>query len=269
MAARLTLLQIIVLSVVQGLTEFLPISSSGHLILVPYLTGWPDQGLIMDVAVHVGSLGAVLLYFWRDVWAMLRGLLRGLRGKRDPGARLALLLIAGTLPALAIGYLISTHIGDGLRQVQVIAWTLPVFGILLWLADRYGLRVRRVEHLTLTDALLVGTAQCLAFVPGTSRSGITMVAARILGYERAEAARFSFLLSIPAIAAAGIWEGRHLLEPEHAGQLPAAATAAAFSCLAALAAIAVLMAWLRRASFTPFVVYRLALGAGLLWWVYA
>ena len=264
----MTLLQITVLAVLQGITEFLPISSSAHLILVPILTGWPDQGLFMDVAVHVGSLGAVLIYFWRDVLAMLAGLVGLLRGRMDPGARLALHLIIGTIPALIIGFVISQYFGNSLRRIDIIAWTMPIFGVILWAADRVGMRIRRVEQMTGHQALIIGVAQAVAFIPGVSRSGITMVAARIMGYERAEAARFSFLLSIPAIAAAGLWESRHLLEPEHAARLGDAALSAGIACVAALFAIAVLMAWLRRASFLPFVVYRLLLGALLLFWVY-
>lgn len=264
----MTVLQIMVLAILQGLTEFLPISSSGHLILVPALTGWPDQGLLMDVAVHVGSLGAVLLYFWRDIWAMVLGLASGLRGRNDPGLRLAFYLVIGTIPALIVGFLMSRYVGDSLRRVEVIAWSLPIFGVVLWFIDRVGLRIRRIEHMTGGHALIVGITQTLAFIPGTSRSGITIVAARLLGYERADAARFSFLLSIPAIAAAGIWEGRHLFEPEHAGRVADAMLGAGVAFVAAFIAIAALMAWLRHASFLPFVIYRLLLGAGLLAWVY-
>jgi undecaprenyl-diphosphatase len=264
----LTLLQITVLAVLQGITEFLPISSSAHLILVPIFTGWPDQGLMMDVAVHVGTLGAVLIYFWRDVLAMLAGLVSMLRGRMDPGARLMLHLLISTIPALIIGFLITKYLGNALRRIDIIAWSLPIFGLVLWGADRMGMRIRRIEQMTWGQALIIGVAQTLAFIPGTSRSGITMVAARIMGYERADAARFSFLLSIPAIAAAGLWEARHLLEPEHAGRVADAALGAGIACVTALFAIAALMAWLRRAGFLPFVIYRLILGAALLYWVY-
>ncbi len=262
------MLQIVVLAVVQGLTEFLPVSSSGHLILVPHLTGWPDQGLMMDVAVHVGSLAAVLIYFWRDVLAMVVGLLNWLRGRRAPGARLAGQILLGTIPALAVGFLLTRYAGTGLRQVEVVAWTMIAFGVALWFADRFGMTINRVEHMGWGQALIIGLAQCLAFVPGTSRSGITMVAGRLLGYQRAEAARFSFLLSIPAIAAAGLWEGRHLLEPDATHALSELAWGAGLSALTALAAIAFMMSWLRRATFLPFVIYRLALGTGLLIWIY-
>jgi len=261
-------LQILVLSVVQGLTEFLPISSSGHLVLVPQLTGWPDQGLAIDVAVHVGTLAAVLLYFWRDVLGLTMGLARLAIGRPSREGWLALYLLAATVPALAIGFLIERFVGNGLRRVEVVAWAMVGFAVVLYVADKVGLTLRRLEHMTLGQALIVGLAQPLAFVPGTSRSGITMVAARLLGYERAEAARFSFLLSIPAIVAAGIYEGLKLAREGDASNLGGAGLAILLSALTGLAAIAFLMRWLRRSTFTPFVLYRLALGGALLAWIY-
>ena len=267
------LVQIVVLAAVQGLTEFLPISSSGHLILVPALASyagadWPDQGLAIDVATHVGTLAAVLVYFWRDVGRIVGGFAGLLVGRLTPGGRLAGLLLIGTIPALAVGFLVDRYIGDGLRRMEIVAWTMIGFGIVLYIADRLGLTVRRLEHLTLFHAVVVGCAQALAFVPGTSRSGITMVAARLLGYERAEAARFSFLLSIPAIAAAGLWEGLKVVRGGDPRMLDAALAAAGLSALAGFLAIAVLMHWLKRSTFTPFVIYRLGLGAVLLYLVY-
>lgn len=265
----MTLLQIVVLAVVQGITEFLPISSSGHLVLVPVAFDWPDQGVLLDVAVHVGTLVAVMLYFWRDLAAMVAGLGRLLRGKVDPGARLAGLVVMATLPVVGVGYLARDLIGEELRSLTVIGWTTLGFGIALWLADRIGMTVRRVDHLTWRDALLIGVAQCLALIPGTSRAGITMTAARVLGYERADSARFSMLLSIPTILAAGLLAG---LEVRASGDLDLSRDmilAGALSCLVALAAIALMMAWLKRAGFTPFVLYRIALGSLLLWIAYA
>ncbi|SDG55174.1 undecaprenyl-diphosphate phosphatase [Roseospirillum parvum] len=265
----MSLLQIVVLAVVQGITEFLPISSSGHLILVPVAFDWPDQGVLLDVAVHVGTLVAVMIYFWRDVGAMLAGLGRLLRGKFDPGARLAAMVVLGTLPVVGAGLALKDMIGDDLRSLTVIGWTTLGFGIALWLADRAGMTVRRVDHLTWRDALLIGLAQCLALVPGTSRAGITMTAARVLGYERADSARFSMLLSIPTILAAGTLAG---LEVQASGDLQLShdmILAGALSCLVALAAIALMMAWLKHAGFTPFVLYRIALGSLLLWIAYA
>ena len=265
----MSLLQIVVLSVVQGLTEFLPVSSSGHLILVPYFTGWPDQGLALDVAVHVGTLAAVLIYFWRDVLALLGGFFRLFSGQVTREGRLALYILAATIPALGIGFALEKIAGGTPRRVEVVAWAMIAFALVLWVADRVGMRVKRLEHMTLGQALVVGLAQPIAFIPGTSRSGITMVAARIMGFEREEAARFSFLLSIPAIIAAGLYEGLKLAESGDGGALSGAGLALFFSAVTGLAAIAFLMRWLRRSSFAPFVVYRLILGIGLLVWLYA
>jgi len=261
-------IQILVLAIIQGLTEFLPVSSSGHLILVPAVTGWPDQGLAIDVAAHVGTLVAVLIYFWRDVGRMLGGIVRLLTGRFDPGARLAGLLLIGTIPALIAGYLIDRYLSEAIRHVAIIGWTLIGFGILLWIADRIGLTIRRVEHMTVGQALFVGFAQALAFIPGTSRAGITMTAARLVGYERAEAARFAFLLSIPAISAAGLWKGYQLYETGAAEQIQAAVLTAGLCAIIGLLAIAFMMAWLKRANFTIFVVYRLLLGGLILYLVY-
>jgi undecaprenyl-diphosphatase len=263
-----TVEQLIVLAVVQGITEFLPISSSAHLILVPYVTGAADQGPLIDVAVHVGTLGAVILYLWRDVIRMLAGLGRALRGRADPGARLALQLVVGTLPLVAAGYLDSRYLGDTLRSVEVIAWATLGFGILLWVIDRSGMTVRRIEHLGYGGALFIGLSQVLALIPGTSRSGITMTAARLLGFERAEAARFSMLLAIPAIVAAGTLAGYDLYRTGDAQLTADAFVAGGLALVTALVAIVAMMGWLRRASFLPFVLYRIALGGALLAWIY-
>ncbi len=212
---------------------------------MPGVTGWPDQGLAIDVAAHVGTLVAVLIYFWRDVLAMLAGLGRLLSGRMDDGARLALLIAVATLPALAIGFLVQHFLGDRLRSIHVVAWTMIIFGVVLYVADRIGLTVRRLEHMKWSQALVIGIAQTLAFVPGTSRSGITIVAARLFGFERVEAARFSFLLSIPAILAAAILEGYEIFKSGDQAQLHDAALTAGISAVAGLAAIAFMMAWLQ------------------------
>ena len=265
----MTLLNILVLALLQGLTELLPISSSAHLILVPVLTGWPDQGLMIDAALHLGTFFAVLVYFWRDCLDMLAGLLNLLRGRRTPGTRLALYVVIATIPAVIVGLLIKDYAETVLRSVAIIGWTAFGFGILLYVADRWGARVKQVEHLDWKSALFVGLAQVLALIPGTSRSGITMTAARALGYERRDAARFSFLVSLPVTLGAGLLGVYELAQGENGGaHLHDAALAAGGAFLAALAAIAFLMSWLRRASFAPFVVYRVALGLGLLIWVY-
>jgi undecaprenyl-diphosphatase len=261
-------LQIVVLALVQGITEFLPVSSSGHLALVPLLTEWPDQGLKIDVAVHVGTLLAVMLFFWRDLVLMLGGVGRLVVGQGGPGARLAWHLILATIPVVIAGFLLKDLIESGLRSLEVIAWATLGFGILLGLADRVGMTVRRVEHMTWGGALFLGLAQVLALIPGTSRSGITMTAARFLGYERPEAARFSMLMSIPTIMAAGVLLGLDLYRLDDWTITRDALIAAFLAFLSALLAVAVMMAWLRRAGFMPFVAYRVLLGLGLLALVY-
>ncbi|MBB4287389.1 undecaprenyl-diphosphate phosphatase [Roseospira goensis] len=261
-------LQIVVLALVQGITEFLPVSSSGHLALVPLLSDWPDQGLKIDVAVHVGTLLAVMLYFWRDVLLMLGGLGRLLLFRGGPGARLMGHLIVATVPVVLAGLLFKGAIESSLRSLEVIAWATLGFGILLGLADRIGLTVRRVEHMTWGDAVVLGLAQALALIPGTSRSGITMTAARVLGYERPDAARFSLLMSMPTIAAAGLLVGLDLYRLDDWAVTREALVAAALAMMSALLAVALMMAWLRRAGFMPFVIYRVLLGLGLLGIVY-
>jgi undecaprenyl-diphosphatase len=258
--APLPNIDILVLAIVQGITEFLPISSSGHLILVPQMFCWPDQGLTLDVAAHVGTLLAVLVYFWRDVGSMAGGMIRLAQGKRDARARLVWLLLVASVPALIVGFLLDNWVGDALRDYRIIAGTLIGFGILLYVADRFGLTVRRMEHMNTTSALAIGFFQCLAFIPGTSRSGITMTMARFMGYERHEAARFSFLLSIPTISAAGLYKGLQLFQQGDAAQIERAAMMTAFSAVAGFLAIVFMMYWLKRASFAPFVVYRIGLG---------
>ncbi len=265
----MALFHIFVLAVVQGITEFLPISSSGHLVLTSKVLCWPDQGLTMDVAVHVGSLLAVTVYFWRDVWAMIVGLGRLLTGRGGAPARLLVNVVIGTIPVMIIGFLAQDFISGYLRSVEVIAWATIGFGILLWVADRVGMTVWRIDHLGYPSALAIGLAQVLALIPGTSRSGITMTAARFIGLERSDAARFSLLLSIPTIMAAGGLTGFQLYESGNLFLSTDLLVAAGMAFVTALISIAVMMAWLRNSGFGPFVIYRIFLGAGLLYWVYA
>ena len=266
------LLFIFVLAVVQGITEFLPISSSGHLELAWQTMDHEgialppeNQRLILFVAVHLGTLFAVLLYFWRDVGALAIGIFRLLTARGGPQARLVANIVVGSIPLAVVGYLGQDVIVETLYDVEVIAWCTIGFGVLLYLADRFGMTVRRVEHLSPTGALAIGLSQALALIPGTSRSGITMTAARMMGFERAEAARFSLLLAIPAILGASLLEG---LELYRLGNLQLgldAAVAAGLAFVSAVIAIALMMIWLRRASFTPFVIYRILLGVLVLW----
>ena len=266
------LLHLLILAVVQGITEFLPISSSGHLVLVWEVFDSLGQGveqdpanrLVLDIAVHVGTLLAVCAYFWRDIGAMLAGGLRLCIGRVTPGGRLLLYVIAATLPLIAAGVALKTTVALDLRGLEIVAWATLGFGVLLYIADRMGMMILRVEHMGLGSALAIGVAQILALIPGTSRSGITMTAARFLGFERAEAARFSMLLAIPAILGAGTLAGLDLRDSGDLALTRSALLAALLAFIAALMAIAVLMQWLKRASFTPFVVYRILLGLLLL-----
>ena len=261
--------QIIVLALIQGITEFLPISSSGHLILVPALTGWPDQGVVVDVMTHMGSLLAVLVYFWRDVVALGRGLLVLLTGRLTPEGRMALYIIAGTVPIVIVGALFKvTGLSDLMRSPVLVAWDAIIFGVLLYLADIFGAFRKTIDDIDFRSAMIIGAAQALALIPGTSRSGITMTAGRALGYLRPDAARFSFLLSIPATAAAGVLILGDALEKHQPIGLDALITGG-LTFLTALATIAFLMAIIRRHSFLPFVVYRVLLGAVLLGLAYS
>ncbi len=257
------LLQIIALAVVQGITEFLPISSSGHLILVPLLTGWKDQGLIVDVMVHMGSFLAVVVYFWRDVLAMAGGVLDMVRGRMTPAGRLALMLLVGTIPAVAFG-LFMKHSGlqYAIRGALIVIINAVLFGVVMLLADKYGPNRRRAEDLSVGQAFFIGMAQAVAIVPGVSRSGITMSAGRAHGLMREEAARFSFLLGIPAIAGAGMLVLGEALN--NGVRISSdAILAGALTFFVALAAIAFLMNIIKRVGLFPFVIYRFALAAVL------
>ncbi len=259
---------LLVLAIIQGLTEFLPVSSSGHLVVTSRVLGWQDQGLVIDIAVHVGTLLSVALYFWRDVMRVIRGTFRLLTFRGGSDARIAIMLLIATLPILAAGFLARDLVSQAFRSVEIIAWATIGFALLLWFADRVGMTVIRMEHIGPFSALAIGIAQVLALIPGTSRSGITMTAARFMGMERPEAARFSLLLSIPTIAGAGTLAG---LEVWEAGDIALgydALLAVLLSFVAGIASIAAMMRWLQSAGFGPFVVYRLALGILLLYWLY-
>lgn len=266
----MTLFQLLIVAVIQGVTEFLPVSSSGHLILLPALTGTPDQGLAIDVAVHVGTLLAVILYFRADVRVAAIGLGRLARGHMDtPGAFLALCLIIATIPALIVGLTIKlTGLDEAMRSVAVIGWTMLLFGLVLYWADRTGGTERTAGTWTLKHAALMGLAQCLALIPGTSRSGITITAARRLGYGREGAAKLSMLMSIPVIMASGAVLSTDVVGQANWALARDAAIAAAFAFVAALGALILMMRLLRSVSFTPYVIYRVILGIGLLVWAY-
>jgi undecaprenyl-diphosphatase len=262
----MTLFHLFIVAVIQGLTEFLPISSSGHLILLPELTGMADQGQVIDVAVHVGTLGAVMLYFWRDVRAAIIGtghLVTGRNGTAE--SRLALGLILATIPVILFGLALKlTGLDDSLRSMTVIGWTMLIFGIVLYWADQNGAETLEARDWSLKHALIMGLWQAIALIPGTSRSGITITAARYLGYERHDAARLSMLMSIPTILASGVLLGAEVIATADAEAARNGAIAAAMAFVAALAALAFMMRLLRSVSFTPYVIYRVILGVILL-----
>jgi len=258
------ILQIVTLAIVQGLTEFLPISSSAHLILVPILTSWNDQGLAFDVAVHVGTLAAVMLYFRQEIIHMAGAWAGSLRTRAlTADARLAWAVLLGTLPVGLAGWLFKDFIELHLRSPLVIAATTIGFGLLLWWADTRGSRRRDEYQMNWLDVALIGLAQALALIPGTSRSGATMTAGLALGLTRQAAARFSFLLSIPVIALAGALLSLDLLGQPEPAPWDVLLLGTVLSALSAYACIYVFLKLLERIGMLPFVIYRLVLGIGL------
>ncbi len=260
----MTLIHIIVLSVIQGLTEFLPVSSSAHLILGGQLFGWPDQGLVFDVATHLGTLIAALVYFRKDIRDMLRPWLG--TGKGDEASRkLGLTLIMASIPAIVAGGLLHGWVESALRDIRVIAFSTIVFGLLLWWADARFARHKLLADMSMKSGIIIGLAQMLALVPGTSRSGITITMGRMLGFNADSAARFSFLLSIPIIAAAGGYGVLRMLFDAASIDWFQFGLAVVLSALAGWLCIAAFLALLQRVGLLPFVIYRLALGVVLLW----
>ncbi len=258
-------LQAFWLAAIQGLTEFLPISSSAHLILMPQIFDWPDQGLAFDVAVHLGTLLAIMGYLRRDLLLIIRSwfLQWGASGPNSQ-SRLGWLLIMATIPAVFAGWLISGLAETALRDPRVIAWATIVFALALWWVDRTGKRTRSIDQLTAKDAALIGCFQILALIPGTSRSGITITAGLMLGLSRQAAARFSFLMAIPIIGAAGVLKGLELVgrpEPWHSGIFLVGAVVA---FITAWLVIALFMRFVEKVGMLPFVLYRLGLGVVLL-----
>lgn len=259
-------LQVVVLAVVQGLTEFLPISSSAHLILVPVLTAWEDQGLAFDVALHLGSLSAVVIYFRHEIGRMIASSLAALRGQAvNDDAMLAFWVVIATLPVCIIGFLLHDVISGYMRSTLIIGASLIVFGLLLGYADWKKRGTRSEYQLTLKDVLIIGGAQVLALIPGTSRSGITITAALMVGMSREGAARFSFLLSIPVIVLAGGLEAINLLKDPQLIDIPAMLVGTLLSGISAYVCIHYFLVVIKKLGMQPFVVYRVLFGAWLLW----
>jgi len=258
------ILQIIVLALVQGLTEFLPISSSAHLILVPFITDWPDQGLAFDVAVHVGTLTAVVTYFRKEINKMFFAWFASLKGKHSEDSKLAWAVLIGTVPVGLVGLLFKDVIGEHLRTPLVIAATTIIFGLLLWYADWSGKRDRDEHSLSWKDIIVIGCAQAIALIPGTSRSGITITAGLMLGLTAQASARFSFLLSIPVIVLAGGVETLDYLKVANINDMNDLMIGAVISAISAYVCIHFFLKLLESVGMTPFVLYRLVLGVVLL-----
>jgi undecaprenyl-diphosphatase len=266
----MTIYEIIILAIIQGLTEFLPISSSAHLILPEQILGWRSHGLAFDVAVHVGSLLAVMIYFRQDIVRLtLAWLAQGFSKQQSLDSRLAWWVIIGTLPAGLFGYLMKDWISLNARSALIIAITTIVFGLLLWYADAKATQRKTLNDITLKDTVLIGIAQAMAIIPGTSRSGVTMTAGLMLGLDRESAARFSFLLSMPIILAAGLFSALDLAQAEQAVDWSALLYGAGFSFIAAYLCIHLFLSWISRIGMLPFVIYRLILGTILLFFVFA
>ena len=262
----MTTIQILVLALVQGLTEFLPVSSSAHLILGSKLFSWPDQGLVFDVATHLGTLFAVLFYFRKTLTAMCLSWLKPAVSVAQKEHRaMARYLLLASIPVIVVGGLGHSWVETHLRDVRVIAVSTLVFGALLWAADAFFARDRDLGNMKQKPALLIGLAQVLALIPGASRSGVTMTMGRMLGFSADAAARFSFLLSIPVIGAAGAYGLLRMIQNDTELNWTEFAMAVGFSALAGWVCIAAFLALLKRFGLLPFVIYRLALGLALLY----
>jgi undecaprenyl-diphosphatase len=263
----MTEFQVIILAIVQGLTEFLPISSSGHLVLVPVFLGWTDQGLAFDVAVHFGSLIAVVLFFRDDIYGLLRGSLKVLGGDASSlEGRMALGIALGTIPAALAGLAFADWIEANLRSPAVIIFTLAGYAVLMILADQFGKRTREIADVTIKDAVLIGMAQALALIPGTSRSGVTITTAMAMGFERQDAARFSFLLAVPVILLASVYSLIGLLMTELEVAWSQLAIGVIVSAVVAYLSIEFFMRFVNKIGLLPFAIYRLAL-AGVIFYV--
>ena len=262
----MTILHLMALALIQGLTEFLPVSSSGHLILFSKIFHLKDQGLSIDVALHIGSLLAVMIYFGSEILKMFSDVFKT---KLKPDFKLkynklAWLIVVGSIPALVAGFCLRHIAGDFLRNPKIIGVTILFYGILLYVADRFSKAQKKLEDIGLKEAILIGLAQCLALIPGTSRSGITITAARFLHINRVDSAKFSMLLLIPVIVGAGALEIYRLYITGSFTDTALAIKAVCFSFVISYAVIYLMLRWLQKFSFLPFVIYRVVLGLLLL-----
>lgn len=258
----MSFVEAVVLGIVQGLTEFLPVSSSGHLRIVPALLGWDDPGSAFTAVTQLGTMLAVVIYFAKDLWQIGTGWLRSLFDAEQRGtleARMGWYLILATVPIVVLGFLFRDQIESGARDLRVVGTTLIVLAIVLWIAEKVGRRTRDLESVDPRSALVVGAAQSLALIPGVSRSGATISAGLFAGFTREAAARFSFLLSIPAVVLSGLYTAPDVVAGDGPG-LGATIVATVMAFVVGYAAIAWLLRWLTNHSTLVFVVYRIALG---------
>lgn len=260
------LTQLIILALIQGITEFLPVSSSAHLILLPLLTNWQDQGLAIDVAAHLGSLFAVVLYFRNDISLILSsGINSIINNEINEYSKLFWYLVIASVPVLISGFLLHDIVSNTLRNPLIIAAASIGFGLLLWYADYAGKRSRKIGSTNLKDAVIIGFAQVLALIPGTSRSGITMTAALMLGLDRQSAARFSFLMAVPIILAAGLYESITLIQTSTIVDIKNFILTAFLSAISAFFAIHIFLKFIDKLGMLPFVMYRVVLGIVLVY----
>ena len=254
----------IVLGALQGLTEFLPISSSAHLAIFPKFFGWDDPGAAYTAVVQIGTEVAVVLYFWRDIWTIGRGWLRGLvsaEARRELEWRMGWFIIVGSLPIVVLGLLLEDLIDSEFRNLWVIGTMLIALGLLLGLAEKIGRKTRPIDQLTWTHAVALGAAQAAALIPGVSRSGATISMGLALGYERAAATRYAFLLAIPAVLGAGIYKLKDIPGGENTYGWGPTTVGTVVSFVVGLAVIHWLLQYVSKHSYTPFVIYRVALGS--------
>ncbi len=268
------LYHIIIVAIIQGITEFLPISSSAHLVLIPKIINQPDQGLLMDVAVHIGTLLAVITFFYKDIYKISHGFCYLILSKEKDNAEykkqgiLGIHIIIASIPVIIAGFIMNALFNDGIRSIEVIAATTIIFGLLLLFADIKGKQDKSINDLNIKSALLIGLAQIFALIPGTSRSGVTMTMALILGLDRLSAAKFSLLIGIPTILGAGLLKSIELYQSQNMALTNDALIGCFLSFITALIAIFLMFKWLKKASFLPFVIYRMILGAVLLFYIF-
>ncbi len=264
------ILHIFILSAVQGITEFLPISSSGHLQMLPMISNLEKQTVLIDVSVHLGTLGGVIIFFFKDITKILNGFSNILKGKKSADGKILIMIVVATIPLIIVGGIVwITNSVYLFRSIEIIAWTTLLFGILLYISDKFFLTVRNIETITTFQAIIFGLAQVISIIPGTSRSGIIITFARFFGYKRTDSAKFAMLLSIPAIILPGILSTWEILSSENIKLQHDFFISLFVSFIFSLIALSLLMRWLKKSSFFPFAFYRIIIGILMLVWIYS